>query len=33
VHDGAVLLDPRTISEVEVGFLVRGTIAALCALT
>jgi L-seryl-tRNA(Ser) seleniumtransferase len=33
VHEGAVLLDPRTISEVEMRFLVRATIAALRALT
>jgi L-seryl-tRNA(Ser) seleniumtransferase len=33
VHERAVLLDPRTISDVEVRFLVRGTIAALRALT
>ncbi len=29
VHDDAVLLDPRTIAEVEVDFVVRGLLAAL----
>jgi L-seryl-tRNA(Ser) seleniumtransferase len=29
VHDGAVLLDPRTIAEVEIDFVIRGVIAAL----
>ena len=32
VHDGAVLLDPRTIADVEVEFVVRGVCAALRAL-
>jgi L-seryl-tRNA(Ser) seleniumtransferase len=32
VHEGVVLLDPRTVSEVEVDFLVRGVRAALRAL-
>jgi L-seryl-tRNA(Ser) seleniumtransferase len=32
VHDGAVLLDPRTISDVEIEFVVRGVCAALRAL-
>jgi hypothetical protein len=32
VHESAVLLDPRTISDVEVEFLVRGVIAAMRAL-
>ncbi len=31
VHENAVLLDPRTLSEVEVGFVVRGVQAALRA--
>ena len=31
VHDDAVLLDPRTIAEVEVEFVVRGVQAALRA--
>ena len=31
VHEGAVLLDPRTMSDVEVEFLVRGVQAALRA--
>ena len=29
VHDDAVLLDPRTIAEVEIDFVVRGVIVAL----
>ena len=29
VHEGAVLLDPRTVADVEVSFLVRGACAAL----
>ncbi len=29
VHDDAVLLDPRTIAEVEVDFVVRGVVSAL----
>ena len=29
VHDDAVLLDPRTIAEVEIDFVVRGVVAAL----
>jgi L-seryl-tRNA(Ser) seleniumtransferase len=33
VHEEAVLLDPRTIADVEVDFVVRGVIAALRALT
>jgi hypothetical protein len=32
VHDGAVLLDPRTISDVEIEFVVRGVCDALRAL-
>jgi L-seryl-tRNA(Ser) seleniumtransferase len=32
VHEGVVLLDPRTVSEVEVDFLVRGVRGALRAL-
>jgi L-seryl-tRNA(Ser) seleniumtransferase len=32
VHDGDVLLDPRTVADVEVEFLVRGVTAALRAL-
>jgi L-seryl-tRNA(Ser) seleniumtransferase len=32
VHEGVVLLDPRTVSEVEVDFLVRGVRAALRAI-
>ena len=32
VHEGAVLLDPRTIADVEVEFVVRGVCAALRAL-
>jgi L-seryl-tRNA(Ser) seleniumtransferase len=32
LHEGDVLLDPRTISEVEIEFLVSGVIAALRAL-
>jgi hypothetical protein len=29
VRDDALLLDPRTIAEVEVDFVVRGVLAAL----
>jgi L-seryl-tRNA(Ser) seleniumtransferase len=32
IHDGAVLLDPRTIADVELEFVVRGVRAALQAL-
>jgi len=32
VQDGAVLLDPRTIADVELEFVVRGVCAALHAL-
>jgi L-seryl-tRNA(Ser) seleniumtransferase len=33
VQEGAVLLDPRTLADIEVEFVVRGVIAALRALT
>jgi L-seryl-tRNA(Ser) seleniumtransferase len=31
VHEDAVLLDPRTLSDVEIEFVVRGALAALRA--